>query len=428
MKDAQLILVFRADPVICGHSTEGRNLAENAKRAGFQHVHIVTYDEQVLKKSQLPLKNESQDYSAGITVHRPPPTGDYKILDGRIIHAMSGTILDLLRDIKGPVVVMDLYLVPHGRIVMDAVRIARKFRAVNDIVTIAEAVGSDITSQISISLEKRQYGAAQYILENFLEHDILLAVSLYTKNLILDLVERLDRHCSTDYSSQISHRCKISYPPIDVLPYQSLCLYTEESKHFLEKHRVTHDGFLLFLSRITESKGVVEMIQGYLCSQYYKNREKPLIICGKGPYLKPLQQVFPPTTWIRYIENVNDLEKAFFFYHCHAYLFPSKPTDTFVETFGIVLAEKMLTGGKGLILSTDTGGIPEATGPWRLLLRAGSARSITENLDSCRCMTEKERCRFAQEGQRYAMKFEAQKIFGKILTHVHGELQRRIIT
>jgi hypothetical protein len=48
--------------------------------------------------------------------------------------------------------------VPHGRIVMDAVRAARRMpgRGRSDIVTIAEAVGSDITSQVSVSLTHGQ--------------------------------------------------------------------------------------------------------------------------------------------------------------------------------------------------------------------------------------------------------------------------------
>ncbi|MEM0969704.1 MAG: hypothetical protein AAGJ31_10165, partial [Verrucomicrobiota bacterium] len=38
-----LILLVRADPIICGHSTEARNLAEAAMEMGFASAHIVSY-------------------------------------------------------------------------------------------------------------------------------------------------------------------------------------------------------------------------------------------------------------------------------------------------------------------------------------------------------------------------------------------------
>lgn len=69
--------------MVCGHSTEARNLAESAKSMGFSEVHIVTWPLDVLERSGLPLKTEISSYSPGIVVHRPPAVGDYKVLDGR---------------------------------------------------------------------------------------------------------------------------------------------------------------------------------------------------------------------------------------------------------------------------------------------------------------------------------------------------------
>ena len=39
----RLVIVVRADPVICGHSGEARNLAEAALTRGFTEVKIVTW-------------------------------------------------------------------------------------------------------------------------------------------------------------------------------------------------------------------------------------------------------------------------------------------------------------------------------------------------------------------------------------------------
>ena len=39
----RMVIVVRADPVICGHSGEARNLAEVALQRGFTDVRIVTW-------------------------------------------------------------------------------------------------------------------------------------------------------------------------------------------------------------------------------------------------------------------------------------------------------------------------------------------------------------------------------------------------
>ena len=52
----RLVIVVRADPVICGHSGEARNLAEVALQRGFTDVRIVTWPLDLLAPSGLPLK------------------------------------------------------------------------------------------------------------------------------------------------------------------------------------------------------------------------------------------------------------------------------------------------------------------------------------------------------------------------------------
>ena len=153
-----LIILSRADPIICGHSTETRNLAEAALRLGVQNVHIVSYPLDVLASSGLPLKPENSvgAYSAGITVDRPAPVGDYKVLDGRLSAAISGHMINLLSRLSGKTAVMDLYLVPHGQMVMQAVASACRSGIADAPVTIGEAVGSDITNVVSNALATGQ--------------------------------------------------------------------------------------------------------------------------------------------------------------------------------------------------------------------------------------------------------------------------------
>ena len=74
----RLVIVVRADPVICGHSGEARNLAEVALQRGFTDVRILTWPLDLLATSGLPLKplEGVLPYSKGIEVERPEPVGD----------------------------------------------------------------------------------------------------------------------------------------------------------------------------------------------------------------------------------------------------------------------------------------------------------------------------------------------------------------
>ncbi len=72
----------------------------------------------------------------------------------------------------------------------------------------------------------------------------------------------------------------------------------------------------------------------------------------------------PVADRIVFLDDVDDAEKAHLMAGCAAFALPSKPRPEFVETFGIALVEKMLSGG-GPVITTDTGGIGEAVGDMR---------------------------------------------------------------
>ena len=114
---AVLVIVVRADPVICGHSGEARNLAEVALTRGFDDVRIVTWPIDVLRGAHLPLKplDTVMPYSDGITVERPTGVGDYKVPDGRFLAGLTGRLVELFTD-GVPTVAMSLYLTPHATV------------------------------------------------------------------------------------------------------------------------------------------------------------------------------------------------------------------------------------------------------------------------------------------------------------------------
>src|SRR3954462_15926609 len=143
----RLVIVVRADPVICGHSGEARNLAEIALTRGFDDVRLLTWPIEALQAAGLPLKplDRLLPYSPGITVERPEPVGDYRVPDGRHLAGLTGRLVELLAE-PVPTTCLSMYLVPHANVVVDAVTVARSAGLVERVHTIAKAVGSDITN------------------------------------------------------------------------------------------------------------------------------------------------------------------------------------------------------------------------------------------------------------------------------------------
>ena len=414
-KVSHLVLVVRADPIICGHSTEARNLAEAGIEMGLESVHIVTYPIDVLEESDLPLKplETVSHYSAGVKVCRPNPVGDYKVLDGRLGYALSGELVDILHRLHGRVMLMDLYLVPHGQMVMNAVRTFENLERDPDVFTVGEAVGSDITNVVRNALEVGQTGAAQVVLANYLDHDLPVAVSEYTRNMIIESGELVDAEMGTDFANQLRERVRISYPAIDTVSYISIEENLEEVDEILTSRGLERDGYVMFLSRIAPAKGVDDLVAAYRQSELYG--VKKLIICGNGPMKEQIQEMSSEDPWIEILDDVADEEKGALMYGCYAWCLPSKPRPEFVETFGIAVAEKMLAGGLGPVITTSTGGIPEASGGNCLEHLAGDIDSLRDCLNRVASMSDAERKALSERARRFAYQFDRRNVLTKLL-------------
>src|SRR4029453_9776538 len=174
----RLVIVNRADPVICGHSVQGRNLAEAALERGFDEGRIVTW-----------------------IVERPEPVGDYKGPDGRYLAGITGRLVELFTD-GVPTVCLSLYLSPHTVAVTDAVRAAWSTGLPVNVTTIAEAVGSDVTNVVRSCVEEGRFGAAAHILSSYLAQDHSVAVSEYTRELIVASAAEIDAFHGTRFAEQ----------------------------------------------------------------------------------------------------------------------------------------------------------------------------------------------------------------------------------
>lgn len=408
----RLVIVVRADPVICGHSGEARNLAEAALQRGFDDVRIVTWPIDAL--GALPLKPLASvlPYSPGIVVERPEPVGDYKIPDGRYVAGMVGRLVELFTD-GVPTTAISLYLMPHANAIVEALHIARASGKPVDVTTVAEAVGSDITNIVRTSVEHGRFGAAAQVFATYLAHDRCVAVSEYTKQLIIESAEAVDSGFGTRFAEECRRRVSISYPAVNARTFTELDPSSVDDG--LAARDLERDGYVIFLSRLTPAKGVDDLIEGYVRSCVASTRT--LVIAGTGPAAADLRAQADATGLgerIRFFDDVDDDEKRVLLAGSAAYVLPSKPKQEFVETFGIALVEKMLAGG-GPIITTATGGIPEAVGDCATIVPPESPAAIADALDDALLVIgPAERAARAEKARKFALQFDRLHVFDRL--------------
>lgn len=414
----RFVIVARADPVICGHSGEARNLAEAALDRGFEEVRIITWPIDRLQESGLPLKPLERvlPYRDGIIVERPGPVGDYKVPDGRYLAGLTGRLVELFTD-GVATVCMSLYLSPHATVVADAVQVARSTGLPVRVETVAEAVGSDVTNVVRACLQEGRWGAAAHVLSSYLAHDVCLAVSQYTQMIILAEAAEIDARHETTFVARCRERVTVSYPAIDVGSY--LAVDPRESERVLARRGLDRDGYVLFLSRLSLAKGVDDLIAGFARSRVAKSLQ--LVIAGRGPEAESLHAAAaasPAAEQIRFLDDVDDTEKAHLMAGSATFVLPSKPLPDFVETFGIALVEKMLSGG-GPVITTETGGIGEAVGDCAIFVPVEDPDAIAAALNHVDAMSLGDREDMARRARAHAKQFDRAVVFDRILARLN---------
>lgn len=409
----RLVIVVRADPVICGHSGEARCLAEVALQRGFDDVRIVTWPLDRLEAAGLPLKPADAvlPYSPGITVERPDPVGDYRVPDGRYLAGLTGRLIELFSD-GVPTVAMSLYLSPHAIAVHDAVQVARRISSAR-VITVAEAVGSDITNVVRDCVETGRFGAAAHILSVYLAADHCVAVSEYTKELIVEAAGALDELHGTTFAQRCRDRIGISYPAVDSSAY--LRLPDGQIESALARRGLERDGYVLFLSRIASAKGVDDLIEAYAGSR--ASERVRLVLAGRGPQEGEVRDRIAAAGLgdrVLVLTDVDDAEKPALMAGSAAFVLPTRSQPEFVETFGIALVEKALAGG-GPVITCATGGVPEAVGDTALMVPTNDPATLRAVLDEVICdWTAEQRQTAEVRARAYAQQFDRVEVFDRL--------------
>lgn len=413
----RLVIVVRADPVICGHSGEARNLAEAALHRGFGEVRIVTWPVERLEDAGLPLKplDTVLPYSPGITVERPAPVGDYKVPDGRYLAGLTGRLVELFTD-GVPTVCVSLYLSPHTTAVSDAVRVARSTGLPVEVATIAEAVGSDVTNVVRSCVEEGRFGAAAHILSDYLASDLCVAVSRYTRDLVVACAQEIDDRHGTFFAPQCAERVQISYPAIDTGAYTDLD--PQVTRGVLARRGLDDRPYVLFLSRLAAAKGVDDLLDGFARSTAAASAR--LVVAGRGPAAADLRARAAASTAadrIVFLDDVDDATKPHLMAGSAAFVLPSKPRPEFVETFGIALTESMLAGG-GPVVTTDTGGIGEAVGTHATIVPTHTPDAIARALDEVLALDPDTRRARSDAAREHALQFDRAAVLDAMLARL----------
>ena len=411
----RLVIVVRADPVICGHSGEARNLAEAALARGFDEVRIVTWPIERLIESGLPLKplDGVAPYSEGIVVERPEAVGDYKVPDGRYLSGLTGRLVELFTD-GVPTVAMSLYLTPaHHRDHRRRAR-GRGDRAAGE--GDDDRRGGRVRRHergplVCRGEQVRRRGPRAVVLPE-LRHPALPSRTTPVE-LIIESAEAIDARHGTHFAAQCQERVTISYPAIDTTEFLDPDPFEVESR--LARRGLTPGSYVLFLSRLAHAKGVDDLIDGFAASRACD--DLTLVIAGNGPEAQFLREYAAASTVadrLVFLDDVDDDEKSPLMAGCAAFVLPSKPRPEFIETFGIALVEKMLSGG-GPVITTDTGGIGEAVGDTALIVDVNDPAGIASALDRALAMSLEERDDLAHRARNHAMQFDRALVLDRLL-------------
>ncbi len=185
----------------------------------------------------------------------------------------------------------------------------------------------------------------------------------------------------------------------------------------LASRGLERDGYVLFLSRLAHAKGVDDLIAGYARSEARRRgparrrRQRPAgrLAAGAGRAARTAADR------ILFLDDVDDAEKSHLMAGCAAYVLPSKPRPEFVETFGIALVEKMLSGG-GPVITTETGGIGEAVGDCAIFVPVEDPAAIAAALDRVVLeMSQVERADWERRGREYGRQFDRAAVLDGML-------------
>ena len=188
LKDMKVCTISKYPPYMSGHSFEALYQGKALLEMTGEKQYEVTYDQSVYDKTtnyntSSELMSEAEQY---VYVYRmlPADYANVKVLDGALIKAFIGQVIQLISE-KNITVLSTFYLDPHAYIANQAKFYAQVVLG-KKIITAHKAVGSDVLNSIA---NHRRDGEGKFLLLQLLSGDLMLAVSQFTKDRIIEYAE-----------------------------------------------------------------------------------------------------------------------------------------------------------------------------------------------------------------------------------------------
>lgn len=376
MKKPLVATISKFPPYMSGHSfiamNQGRGLYEIT---GYKHhevsYHPDTYDRSTNFNNSPQLIKKSQKY---LYLHKVRQSGssNVKVFDGELIKAFIGKLINLIQS-KKVNVLSTFYLDPHAYIANQAKVYAERILG-KKIITIHEAVGSDVLNSIGNHLDD---GQGRFLLSQLLQADLMLAVSHYTKDKVVEYAKKV---LPADVSNEIYRKMDVLYPAFDNE------YFIQDSKKTignLKKHLKIKPALRIisYFGRVFPEKGIEDLISAF---QILKPQfpDIALVIGGYGielPKLK-LQAKATQLPDIKFTGAVSDSEKRAIMQMSILGVIPTKPIESFVETLCISALEYQASGT--VLLTTKVGGVPEAAGGHSLYAKHSNPADLAQKIAS----------------------------------------------
>jgi glycosyltransferase involved in cell wall biosynthesis len=372
--DMTVCTISKFPPYMSGHSFEalyqGKALLE---MTGAKHYEV-TYDQSLYGKetnynSSPELMSEAEQYSHVYRV-LPDSKGSLKVLDGSLIKAFIGQVINLIieKDIN---VLSTFYLDPHAYIANQA-KLYAQVVLNRKIITAHKAVGSDVLHSIA---NHRGDGGAKFLLLQLLSGDIMLAVSQFTKDKIIEYAEDI---LPVHLVAKIASEMKVLYAPFN-------------NTYFLERDEAQLQAFrgkfgipekakvISYFGRLFPEKGVEDLLAAFPTVKRY-HPDALLLIGGHGICLESLRQDVQTQNIpdVIFTDGTSNSEKRALMQLSTIGVIPTKPVANFVETLCVSALEYQAAGVP--LVTTRVGGVSEAAGPHSLYAKHSCPDDLAEKI------------------------------------------------
>jgi len=373
-KEIKVCTISKYPPYMSGHSFEalyqGKALLE---MTGEKHYEV-TYDQSLYEKAtnynnSPELMSEAEQY---LHVYRvlPDHNGNVKVLDGALIKAFIGQVINLINE-KNINVLSTFYLDPHAYIANQAKAYAQTVLD-KKIITIHKAVGSDVLNSIA---NHRTDGEGKFLLLQLLSGDIMLAVSQFTKEKIIEYAQDL---LPLRLSQKIAAEMKVLYAPFNNTYF--LERDDEQLAAFKKKFKIPQESRIIsYFGRLFPEKGVEDLLAAFLLIKQ-RHPDTLLVIGGQGISSDSLKRYVELRAIpdVIFTDMVSNSEKRALMQLSYVGVIPTKPVLNFVETLCISALEYQAAGVP--LVTTPVGGVTEAAGSHSLYAKHSSPEDLAEKI------------------------------------------------